>query len=212
MARTTRPRKRTSSYHSPLRAKQAAQTRRSIVEAAVEHFARSGWAGTVLPTIANDAGVAVDTIFATFGTKSALLMEAVDVAIVGDAEEARMVDRDDFAALGQGRRAERLRAGVRYTMGVYARSVPMLRTLREAAASDDVARARLAQYDQDRRDLTAAGMTLILGREPSSQLVDSMWALVSPEVYAYLVDGRGWSSARAEDWFVDMAKAAIALG
>ena len=34
-----------------------------------------------------------------------------------------MVDRPDFALLGQGRRHERLRAGVRYTMDVYARSV-----------------------------------------------------------------------------------------
>jgi hypothetical protein len=95
-------------------------------------------------------------------------------------------------------------------MDVYARSVPMLRALREAAASDEVARARLAQYDQDRRDLTAAGMSLILGREPSDELVDTIWALVSPEVYAYLLDGRGWSSGEAEDWFVAMAKAAIA--
>ncbi len=86
----------------------------------------------------------------------------------------------------------------------------MLRTLREAAASDDGARARLAQYDQDRRDLTAAGMALILGREPSAELVDSIWALLSPEVHAYLLDGRGWSTQQAEDWFVDMAKAAIA--
>jgi AcrR family transcriptional regulator len=210
MTRTGEPRKRTSTYQSPLRAKQAAQTRQSIVGAAVEHFARRGWAGTVLPAIASDAGVSVDTIFATFGTKSALLMEAVDVAIVGDAEEAAMVDRDDFAGLGRGRRPERLRAGVRYTMDVYARSVPMLRTLREAAASDEAARARLAQYDQDRRDLTAAGMALILGREPSAELVDSIWALLSPEVHAYLLDGRGWSTQQAEDWFVDMAKAAIA--
>lgn len=206
---TGEPRKR-ASYHSPLRAKQAAQTRQSIVDAAVEHFARRGWAGTVLRVIANDAGVSVDTIFTIFGTKSALLMEAVDVAIVGDAEEAAMVDRDDFAQLGQGRRPDRLRAGVRYTMDVYARSVPMLRTLREAAASDDAARTRLAQYDRDRRDLTASGMALILGRQPSDELVDSVWALLSPEVYAYLLDGRGWSSQQAEDWFVDMAKAAIA--
>jgi AcrR family transcriptional regulator len=201
---------RGSNYHSPLRARQAAQTRQSIVEAAVDHFGTRGWAATALPMIAKDAGVSVDTIYAAFGTKSALLMAAIEVAIVGDGEEAAMVERDEFALLGQGRRSDRLRAGVRYTMDVYERSVPMLRTLREAAASDDVARARLAQYDQDRRDLTAAGMSLILGREPSHALVDAIWALVSPEVYAYLLDGRGWSSEEAEDWFVAMAKAAIA--
>jgi hypothetical protein len=34
--------------------------------------------------------------------------------------------------------------------------------------------------------------------------------LVSPEVYTYLIHGRRWPAPRVEDWFVDMAKAAIA--
>jgi hypothetical protein len=54
-----------------------------------------------------------------------------------------MVDRPDFAQLGKGRRIERLRAGVHSMVGVYQRSVPLLKALQEAAASDDVARARL---------------------------------------------------------------------
>lgn len=202
--------KRTGSYHSPLRARQAAQTRQTIVEVAVAHFTERGWAATVLPAVAKDAGVAVDTIYATFGTKAALLMAAVEVAIVGDGEEAAMADRPDFALMGRGRRPERLRAGVRYTMDVYARSVPMLRTLREAAASDPTARARLDQYDDDRRVLMTAGLALILGREPSDELADGIWALLSPEVYAYLLDGRGWSTEQTEDWLFDMAKASIA--
>jgi len=95
-------------------------------------------------------------------------------------------------------------------MGVYERSVPLLATLREAAASDDAARARLTHYDQDRCDLVAAGMVLILGDEPGDGVVDGVWALVSPETYTYLIDGRGWSQTEAEDWFVDMTKAVIA--
>lgn len=202
------PRHRTK-YHSPLRERQAAATRRSIIEAAYELFQELGWATTTLPMIATQAGVSVDTIYATFGTKSALLMAVVELAIVGDHEEPAMADRPDFALLGQGRRPERLRAGVQYTMDVYRRSVPILRTLREAAAGDEVARARHQQYDQDRRDLIAAGMTLILGREAPDDVVDAIWALVSPEVYTYLIEGRGWSAARVEDWFVDLANAAM---
>jgi hypothetical protein len=53
-------------------------------------------------------------------------------------------------------------------------------------------------------------MTLILGEEPSEDVVDAIWALVSPEVYTYLIHGRRWPAPRVEDWFVDMAKAAIA--
>ena len=159
--------KATSNYHSPLRARQAAETRRSIVEAALALFAQQGWAATALPAIAKQAGVSVDTIYSTFGTKSALLMDVVHLAIVGDDDDAPMVDRIDFAAFARGRRHERLRTGVRYTMDVYERSLPILETLREAAASDETARERLTRYDQDRRELIEAGVTLIVGHEPT---------------------------------------------
>jgi AcrR family transcriptional regulator len=203
------PRKRTSTYNSPLRAKQAADTRRAIIAAATRLFSAQGWAATTLPAIAKEAGVSVDTIYAVFGTKSALLLAVVEVAIVGDDESPAMVERPDFALLGKGRRPERIRAGVRYTMGVYERSVPILRTLREAAASDPVANERFGRYDDDRRELVAAGMTLILRAEPPDQVVDAVWALVSPEVYSYLLDGRGWSLDQVEDWFAAMVKGTI---
>ena len=199
-----------TNYHSPLRARQAAETRRSVVGAALELFEELGWAATALPAIAKRAGVSVDTIYSTFGTKSALLMEAVHLAIVGDDDDAPMVDRTDFADFARGRRHERLRTGVRYTMDVYERSLPILETLREAAASDDVARERLTRYDQDRRELIEAGVTLIVGHEPTPDLVDAFWALISPEVYRYLIVGRGWSSEKVEEWFIDMLKVAIA--
>jgi AcrR family transcriptional regulator len=159
--------------------------------------------------IAKEAGVSVDTIHAVFGTKSTLFMAAVDVAVVGDDEDPPMAERSDFALLGKGSQAQRIRAGVRYTMGVYERSVPILRTLREAAASDAVANERCRRYDQDRHDLIAAGMTLILGRDAPDAVTDTVWALVSPEVYAYLLEGRGWSVDRVENWLVAMVKASV---
>ena len=128
-----------SRYHSPLRARQAAETRQAIIRAAIKLFRERGWTATTLPMIAREAGTSVDTIYATFGTKSDLLMAAVDVAIVGDDEEAAMIDRPDFALLGQGKKMERLRNGVRFTLGVYERSLPTLKALQEAAASDEAA-------------------------------------------------------------------------
>ena len=44
------------------------------------------------------------------------MMAAVDVAIVGDDEEEAMVDRPDFALFAKGRRIERIRTGVRFTV------------------------------------------------------------------------------------------------
>jgi AcrR family transcriptional regulator len=202
--------KAASRYHSPLRARQAAETRRAIVEAAIGLFGERGWAATTLPMIAKAAGIAVDTIYSTFGTKSELLMQAVDVAIMGDDDSPAMIDRPEFAQIGAGRRSERLRTAVHFTLDVYERSVPMLAALREAAASDDAARARLAKYDDDRHDVIAAGLALILGKAPNDELVDALWATVSPEVFTHLTQGRGWSRARAEHWFVQVSNAAIA--
>jgi hypothetical protein len=102
-----------------------------------------------------------------------------------------------------------LRTGVHFAIGVYERSVPILKALREAAATDEAARTRLAQYDDDRRDVTAAGLELILGSPPSEELVDAIWALASPEVFTLLTEGRGWSLGCTEAWLVDMSTAAI---
>jgi len=198
-----------SAYHSPLRAKQAAETRRAIVNAAITLFGERGWAATSLPMIAAEAGTAVDTIYSAFGTKSSLLMAAIDVAIVGDDGPTPMVDRPELAMFAEGTKTQRLRTGVRFTVGVYERSIPILRALQEAAASDEAARARLAQYDDDRRNVIIAGMALILGRPAPDELVDEIWALVSPEVFTMLTQRRGWSVADTEAWLVEMSRAAV---
>lgn len=209
MAGTKKQQRARSRYHSPLRKRQAAQTRRAIIDAAIVLFPERGWAATTLPMVASAAGTSVDTIYSAFGSKSGLLMAVVDVAIVGDDEEAAMADRPEFAELGKGRKSERLRTGVHYTVDVYVRSTPILRVLQEAAASDEAARARLVQYEEDRRNLTAAGLQLILGGDVSDAAVDAVWALVSPEVFVHLTERRAWSIERTEGWFVAMANAAI---
>ena len=56
-----------------------------------------------------------------------------------------MADRPEFTAIAKGRRSDRVRTGVRYTIANYERSLPIVETLREAAASDDVAHERLVQ-------------------------------------------------------------------
>jgi AcrR family transcriptional regulator len=159
--------------------------------------------------IAAEAGTAVDTIYSAFGSKTNLLMAAIDLAIAGDDEPTAMVDRPELARFAEGTPLERLRTGVRFTMGVYERSLPILRTLQEAAASDEVARARLRQYDNDRRDVMVVGLGFILGRAAPDDFVDTIWALVSPEVLTMLTEKREWSVADTETWLVEMCVAAM---
>lgn len=199
----------TSRYHSPLRERQAAETRRIILDAAFELFAAKGWAATTLTAVAQSAGVSVDSIYSGFGTKSALLMEVVEIALVGDDDAAPMAERPDFVRFGDGDRDERVRTGVRYTMTTYERAAPILATLREAGASDETASERFERFNSDRHELMSAGMSLIMGAEAPDEVTDVVWALLSPEVFAHLKDGRGWDEDRIEDLFIRLTQSAI---
>jgi AcrR family transcriptional regulator len=199
-ARQGRPR---PGYHSPLRARQAVQTRQAVLAAATGLFAAQGWAGTTLAAVASEAGTAVETVYAGFGSKSGLLTAAIDAAIVGDDDPVPLSERPQYARLGAGSRRERLLAAVSLITLAHVRSVPLLRTLQEAAASDAAAASRWTRYEADRRTEIVRGLTLILGQRPPSRLADSLWAIASPEVYAKLVIDRGWSAARYERWLAD---------
>src|SRR5260370_42143735 len=76
------------SYRSPLRAEQAARTRREILDAARGVFGAQGYAPTTVAQIAAAAGVAVDTVYAAGGTKPVVFRLLLETAISG-ADEAR---------------------------------------------------------------------------------------------------------------------------
>jgi AcrR family transcriptional regulator len=159
--------------------------------------------------VAAEAGTAVETVYAGFGSKAGLLIAAIDVAIAGDDDETPLAERAAFAALGVGGRAKRLGAAARIITGALVRAVPLMAALHEASASDETARARLDRYEADRRATVAAGLELILGKPASETLVDSMWALASPEVFTKLTRERGWPVDRYEGWLVQTAAAIL---
>ena len=62
-------------YSSDLRREQARHTRERILDAAQRCFTERGYAAATVEAIALEAGVAVDTVYATFGTKRSVLTE-----------------------------------------------------------------------------------------------------------------------------------------
>ena len=84
----------TRAYRSSHRQEQARRTRRRGVDAATAAFLRRGYAATTVRAVAADAGVSVPTVEAAFGSKTRLLMAAIDVAIAGDDELVAMLDRE----------------------------------------------------------------------------------------------------------------------
>ena len=75
---------------------------RDPARAATRLFFERGWAATTLAGVAAEAGTAVETVYSAFGSKSGLLIAAIDVAIVGDDEQTPLVDRADVAARRRG--------------------------------------------------------------------------------------------------------------
>ncbi|HZL04801.1 MAG TPA: TetR/AcrR family transcriptional regulator, partial [Coriobacteriia bacterium] len=62
-------------YRSSVREERARETRRRLAAAATTHFLQAGYASTSLAAIAGTAGVSVDTVYKTFGSKIGLLKD-----------------------------------------------------------------------------------------------------------------------------------------
>lgn len=190
------PRRR---YSSGLRRRQAEATRTEVLAAATTLFERSGWAGTTVAAIAKQAGVAVETVYSGFGSKKELLRRVVEVAVVGDATEVPLAEREVFTDLGVGTGAERVEAGIAMLAEIQARVSRLWRTVSEAAASDDEIDGWRVQWEEARRVDVRRSVELILGHELDDVALDLCWALFSHESYALLVLDHGLSRAEYAD-------------
>ncbi len=156
--------------------------------------------GPLLTDVARAAGVATETVYSHFSSKRVLLQAVIDVAAVGDEEQVPVAQRDEFAALGTGRRTERIAKAAALVRSVHERTAAYAEVLREAAPGDEqIAEALQATRARQRQDVEA-GAALLMGRAPTTAEVDELWALLSPEVYLLLVHETGWTPDAYERW------------
>src|SRR3954451_19259174 len=83
----------TASVNRVTRAERARATRRRIIDAAASQFVAHGYGATLLDQVAEQAGVAVQTVYFHFGNKRTLLKEARDLAAVGDDDPVPLMER-----------------------------------------------------------------------------------------------------------------------
>ena len=103
-------------YRSALRTEQARLTRRRILDAAEALFQADGYGATTIAAIAARAEVAVDTVYAVFGTKRGVLQALMDVRVGGDDQPVALHDRPEPQAAraepNQRRRTDMVAAGI----------------------------------------------------------------------------------------------------
>ena len=201
--------KPTRPYRAPRRAERAALTRRAILAAARDQFVSRGYTPTTVAEIAERAGVAVDTIYATVGRKPALMRELVEAAISGTdhpvpAEERDYVQRTMAAATAR----EKFAAYAQGIVAIHRRLAPIFLSLRDAAANDADCAALWTQISERRAanmlrfaaDLRSTGE--LRTDLSDSDVADVIWTMNAAEYFDLLAQ-RGWSPQRIGDWLAD---------
>lgn len=179
--------------------------------AAARRFTTAGWAATGMRDVAADAGVATETVYAHFSSKAKLFRHAMDVAVVGDEAPVALADRPEFAALSQGGRADRILAAATLLTAVNQRTSGIAKVLREAAPTNAMIAQMLADARARIRLDIAAGAEAVMGRPPTDQERDGLWAVLSVEVYLLLVEESGWSIEAYRAWVADLLERQIPI-
>lgn len=199
-----KPRRR---YESALRLQHASQTRARILDAAQALFAERGYANTTVEAIGAAAGVATDTVYATFRNKAGVLHALFDVRVGGDEAAVEVIEREGPQAVRRERSQKRqIAAFAEGVAQILERSRPVDDIMRGAAAVDpDIAalRARMqeSRYESLRQFVgwLAANGSLRDGLSLDDAAA-AVWAVASPEVHGLLRVGRGWTAGRYRDW------------
>ena len=187
-------------------------TRRAVLQAARALFTESGYANTPIRRIAEEAGVAVQTIYATFGSKPAVLvglLELVDQETVAPlaAQLANTEDAGQVLDL-----TAKLQRHVRESAGELMRLV-----VQGAAMDPEVSKVWEEGFDRHRQGITRVCEQLAKSRSLRKGLsvedaTATALALTSLEAYEEAVRHAGWSHDRYEQWLSAALRAALLKG
>jgi AcrR family transcriptional regulator len=203
-------------YDSSNRARQARETRRRIVEAAALLFVSEGYSATSIRAIADAAGVAVPTVYASLRSKANILRAVVDLTVRGDDEAAPLASRAGWQEMErQGDPREQLAVFAHLHRQICDREAAVFAQLEAAAGGDPEATQILAEHDQ-RRYETQRRLARSLHRRrqlkpglSAREAADIIWTLASERTYLALVRDRGWKAGHYERWVLDQLVAAL---
>ena len=187
----------------PLRQRHALETRNAIARAARSLFAERGYAAASIEAVAEEAGVAVRTVYSIFGTKKAILAAICEDWLL---EAGVMEDVAEGMATTDLRRRIELVAHSSRRQWESERGVCAM--LEGAAASDAEVARMLAGWKTDRARSFHSVTTGVEGSlRPGidgTRAGATFRALTSFQVYSELVVGEGWSPHEYEEWITGL--------
>jgi AcrR family transcriptional regulator len=211
--RSTVPKRR---YDSPRRREQAAATRRAILDAAQRLFERDGYAATTMAAIADEARVALKTVYIAFDTKGGVLRALWNARLRGG-DEGTPIDQQAFyrAVLDEPDPERQLLLNAHNSREGKQRIGALAEVIRTAAALDpDIAEL----WERINTDYHANQKAIVerLARKRAlrrglgvARATDILWTLNHPDTWQLLVARSGWTPAEYERWIGDAACAQL---
>ncbi len=194
----------TRRYRSARRAEQTAETRRDILAAARRLFSTAGYNATSVDRLATEAGVAVQTIYAAYGSKIGLLAalhrHIEDEVLATDVPNRmrRVAEPGELVDL-----AANVSRQLNERCGDIMRAVYFAANADQAAAgiwAEGMQRHRRGTAHFARRLEALGALSPGLDEARAADVVDF---LTSPQSYFHLVGDLGWSFDECEAWIAD---------
>jgi AcrR family transcriptional regulator len=195
-------------YDATRRRQAADRTRAAILDAARTLFTEHGYAATPMTAIADRAGVAVDTVYASAGRKPELARLLIETAISGTDQAIPAGQRDYVHAIQAAPDADtKIAIYAAAVAAIAPRLAPVLAIIQQAARDEPELAALWIQIAERR----AANMRLFVAdlaaaaplRLDLDEAADIVWATNATELYQLLVSQRGWSPQRYEHFLAD---------
>ena len=182
----------------------ADQTRREILEAARRLFAERGYVGTSVSDIADEAGVAVQTIYSRLESKRGMLMGLIDLI-----DEQAGVGDLVAAVLSATTPADALRAQVRLTRTFQERCGDIIGALFAAAGAEPDLAGAVTEGQRRHREgarlavehiTTLGGLLDGVSTERATALIA---VSTTHEAWRELTNAHGLTWEDAEDWLTE---------
>lgn len=200
--------KGTRKYSSAVRDEQAARTRTRILDAASDLFLDRGYARTTIKDIADQAGVARDTVYAVFGSKARVLTALIDLRLVPDGSVASARERPEALAVrDEIDQRKQIELFASFIAGISTQVRPVFEILRTASAVEpdmanvfqEMDRYRMMNMQTYAKWIAARGPLRVSTRRAG----EIIWTLASPDVGRMLCDELGWTQTQHARWLSD---------
>jgi AcrR family transcriptional regulator len=197
-------------YDNSRRAARTQETKRAVIAAAHELFLARGFVETTVDAISTSSGVPVATVYRLFKTKTAILKEVIDTAVVGDDLPVPLGDRAVVKTAQTADDPKAMTAAFAHVARQVFDNAAALRLVLRVAAAVDAEAAVLQDSIEEQRRVGQARVARALAEKgflaPGLRVGDArdiVYALMSIDTFRILRVEQGWSGTRYEKWLAN---------